>query len=1045
MIEALGSSLLLGYLSPVTLFTAAICLLVLRAGASRVFFDIVGTFQASKLIKDAKSAATVFESLYLDALTGVQEAGQELGQIFNEITDAVVPIAREIAEAQIQLEKFVDEGENIEQLVANVKTIGLDFGFAGDQAMQAASKMAQISGVLGQGSLAAGTEIGMRFGLISGMETEAAMQRMINLQQQTKFMTENLEDNMDAEQRANIIRRDSMRVLDELNTIENRSAATMEQITFVMNQFASQAHLANEEISSMAALSAVMVESGEEQGKGGRALRMMYARLGSDIGGARKEMEKYGVSVTDAEGNMRPLSVMLKELEASFFAQSGAEQQATAQIIAGNRHYTRFLKLMTNLDRVRQLELEATMRMFPAMEEINRRRESELFQLEQAEANVRNLSGALGEQLLPAMTEITNKQAVFLETVVAMNEGPLGSMITGMLALSKSASVLLGPIINTIINFKNMSIAFQTHAAITRALAQQQELVNSGFRMGGAISMEMANKFDFQQQAIRELAQEEKILTETIKERADLSDMTIQDLEAEIQALDRRAQATERLKLSMQDSGLLSISTDTSDQKAAAQEAQARRDEIVRRRAEEIRMQAESDREIMQAAKDQAKAFNGITMSLAGTGSALMMFGQSQKAVRAGMVLNTAAMGAQVAVMVKKNAASVVELFQNKVRQFDQKAEAFMNTQLLTQKKQNIILLAKEAHAIGGVNLALRGTMVAATGAATAMKNFLKISGPLLALAAGSVILVEVAEKFGIFGSKAEELEETTVSAVANTEDVIAMLDDEAMSLQRANEQLEEKERLHQSLISSGIELNKVTAEALAQEIANLKAYKQVQEFKELGAQIDEDATQAYFDAINEEKKLLDKFGEGFFLEADASSLFGFTKLANRLNPRAGILGGGLLDGVGFNEQIKKTRDVQENFLEQFPLVAQAIAEGTITNMEELQTYMDDTAISLEQTLGAGRDSAINDINAVTEELENFSNAREELFFGSRSNMTGDLIRQVQQQGVENLITTTEVVMTNIFNGLTIPEMVDIVIEEIEGRGRLNGYNITSS
>ena len=59
--------------------------------------------------------------------------------------------------------------------------------------------------------------------------------------------------------------------------------------------------------------------------------------------------------------------------------------------------------------------------------------------------------------------------------------------------------------------------------------------------------------------------------------------------------------------------------------------------------------------------------------------------------------------------------------------------------------------------------------------------------------------------------------------------------------------------------------------------------------------------------------------------------------------------------------------------------------------------------------------------------------------------MTGDLIRQVQQQGVENLITTTEVVMTNIFNGLTIPEMVDIVIEEIEGRGRLNGYNITSS
>ncbi len=199
MIEALGSSLLLGYLSPVALFTAAVCLLVLRAGASRVFFDIVGTFQASKLIKDADSAATVFESLYLDAITGVQEAGQELGQIFNELTDAVVPIAREIEEAQIQLEKFVQEGENVEQLVMDVKQIGINFGFAGDQAMEAAAKMAQISGVLGPGSLATGTEIGMRFGLISGMETEAAMQRMINLQQQTKFMTEGIEENATAQ------------------------------------------------------------------------------------------------------------------------------------------------------------------------------------------------------------------------------------------------------------------------------------------------------------------------------------------------------------------------------------------------------------------------------------------------------------------------------------------------------------------------------------------------------------------------------------------------------------------------------------------------------------------------------------------------------------------------------------------------------------------------------------------------------------------------------------------------------------------------------
>ena len=59
----------------------AITLLVLRAGASRVFFDIVGTFQADRLIHDAKASKAVFEALYLDTFSGIQEAGQEIGDM----------------------------------------------------------------------------------------------------------------------------------------------------------------------------------------------------------------------------------------------------------------------------------------------------------------------------------------------------------------------------------------------------------------------------------------------------------------------------------------------------------------------------------------------------------------------------------------------------------------------------------------------------------------------------------------------------------------------------------------------------------------------------------------------------------------------------------------------------------------------------------------------------------------------------------------------------------------------------------------------------
>tara|TARA_Y100000004_G_scaffold117158_1_gene131727 strand:- start:3291 stop:6332 length:3042 start_codon:yes stop_codon:yes gene_type:complete len=1013
-------------------------MLVLRAGASRVFFDIVGTFQASKLINDARSAGTVFESIYLDAITGVQEAAGELGDVFNNVTDTVVPIARHIEEAQIQLEKFLDEAQDMDAVASSVANIGIQFGFAADDAFDAAAKMAQISGVLGPGSLAVGTEIGMQFGLISGMETEAAMQRMINLQQQTKFMTENLTDNMTAEQRANQIRKDSIVILDELNTIENRSAATMEQITFVMNQFASQAHLANEEIRSMAALSAVMIETGEEQGKGGRALKMMYARLGSDIGGARTEMERLGVAVTDAEGNMRPLSVMLKELEGTFNDLTGSEQQNTAQIVAGNRHYTRFLKLMTNLDRVRQLEIEASLAMFPAMEEINRRRESELFLLEQSEARVRNLSGALGEQLLPAMTKISDKQAIFLETIVALNEGPLGGMITSMMALSKSATVLLGPIINTIINFKNMSIAFQTHAAITRALNQQQDMVNAGFMMGGAVATEYASQVQLAEQIASKLKSTHNSLNNVVSENTFLTGMSADALADQALELDKAADAAKR-------------KGDAERLRAQAEERRAQASLIY---AEEAKERRETDAELMEQAKRSAQAMNGMTMALGGAGSAMIMFGNSQRTVRTGMILNAAAMGAQIVLMIKKNALSVVEFTKEKMKQIQQTKGIILDKMVATldannlktkYEKLSLTLAQTDAERIHtGVTIGL-GNAFYYTG--TAMIRLVKVSGPLMAFFAASMIIGEAAEKMGLFAVKTDEAAQATSVLTPNMTDVITILDDETMSLAEINKQLKDKEDLQQRLIDSGLEINRIAAEGLNQEISNLTAAKEVAEFREFGMNLNKSATDEYFSALKEEERLLDKFGEGR-VEFNRKSGFGLGQAFSRLVENLGT--GGILGKItgrkSIGEQLSDQRKIMSDFERDFPLVASAIETASLDSFEALEQYAKDTGGALEEQFNDFANTTDDMVTKLDKTASDFNNAREEMFFGFKAgNMTGDLVRQVNQQGVETLITTTEVVMTNIFNGLTIPEMADIVIEEIEGRGRLNGYSVATS
>ena len=95
---------------------------------------------------------------------------------------------------------------------------------------------------------------------------------------------------------------------------------------------------------------------------------------------------------------------------------------------------------------------------------------------------------------------------------------------------------------------------------------------------------------------------------------------------------------------------------------------------------------------------------------------------------------------------------------------------------------------------------------------------------------------------------------------------------------------------------------------------------------------------------------------------------------------------------------------------------------------------------------------ATEGIISVSDELTNaknalyeFNDAREELFFGfAASNVTGDLVKQVVNKGVETLITNTEVIMTNNFNGMTTDEVADEILLQIERRaGSLSGITIS--
>ena len=112
---------------------------------------------------------------------------------------------------------------------------------------------------------------------------------------------------------------------------------------------------------------------------------------------------------------------------------------------------------------------------------------------------------------------------------------------------------------------------------------------------------------------------------------------------------------------------------------------------------------------------------------------------------------------------------------------------------------------------------------------------------------------------------------------------------------------------------------------------------------------------------------------------------------------------------------------------------------------------MDLTIRKLDEIAGYGADTAVtqmtSDLIEANDKLTEFNDNREELFYGfSSANLTGDLVKQVVNKGVETLITNTEVIMTNNFNGMTTDEVADQILLLIQRRaGSTNNILFSSN
>lgn len=474
-----------------------------KAGAARVFFDIVGQLQSEKLLGDTKSAMVIQQAIVIDTLGGIADAFADTTQYILDGVNEVVQAFFEYEEQFVRVRKFYNASEGeVRSFAAAAMEMGHAFAFTGAESLAAASRTAQLKAVLGsQLAVIEATRQGLLLAQVGEMETELGMNRFINLAQQTQFMygglTKAKYEALTAEQQANIVRESSIHTLNQLNTIENTSVATMEDITFVLNQFASQANLAGESIGEMAAMSALLLETGEEVSRAGTGLRMIYQRLGNANNEATKAIAEM-VDGLDAQGvaNMK-LTDVIKAIAPAYDEMDAAQRRALAVNIAGSRHYIKFLKIMENQDRLIQLQTNSYHALYPAIDEFENKTESMVFQAHKMEAELNDLKVMLGEKLAPAYMSSYKAQEFFLKGVEAVISLPGADKAVGsLIAMSNIYKETLQPLSELGLRAAGLVIALKTYSAASpKAIAQSRMLASEFHNLaeGKRLDAQMTN------------------------------------------------------------------------------------------------------------------------------------------------------------------------------------------------------------------------------------------------------------------------------------------------------------------------------------------------------------------------------------------------------------------------------------------------------------------------------------------------------------------------------------------------------------------------
>jgi len=242
------------------------------------------------------------------------------------------------------------------------------------------------------------------------------------------------------------------RVADILANTANAASGEIIDIAYALRQSAAVAAMAGQTIEDTATAIGLMANAGIQGADAGTSLKQMFLSLINPSSKAAKLMKKYGISVVDARGQLKPLPQLIEEFRTKLGKLPPAQRNAAlATIFGSDAIRAANIVLMASREEWDQMRAAVT-RAGGAQEVAAAKMQGFRGSLEALKSSLETLGIQLGEKILPHVTRFIQGVTKLVDWFGEL-PGPVQTAIiamAGIVAIIGPLLVGLGAVVNAI-------------------------------------------------------------------------------------------------------------------------------------------------------------------------------------------------------------------------------------------------------------------------------------------------------------------------------------------------------------------------------------------------------------------------------------------------------------------------------------------------------------------------------------------------------------------------------------------------------------------